>query len=503
MERPSLLIACAAAILASVLYVFALYVYRLLFHPLAKYPGPKLAAMTNWYEFYYDVILQGSFTSHIQHLHKQYGPIIRITPSEVHIDDPEFYGTIYERVGRRDKSTYFAGRFGYAPECFSTVEHDLHRMRRKALSPMFSVKRITEFETMIREKTDRLCSKLTEYQRDGRVLPMDRAWMALTTDIITEYAFAKSYDQLESPNFEDTLHEALIAIFTTGHFALHFPMTYPILDSLPDWFVLMAQPSLQPVMGLRKDLGKRVGEIRAGINEGYKTASHPTIFHEVLNSDLPEHEKSDHRLGNEAQLVIAAGLITTSWALSVASYYITANAPILKRLRKELAGAGMHATKTFEWHKLETLPYLNACVHEAIRLSHGTSIRSPRVSPDAEFRYRDWVIPKKTPVSMTNVDILMNENLFPEPREFKPERWVGNPALEKYFVPFSKGSRQCLGLNLAQAEMYIALAMVFSRFDFELSETDVSDIEMAHAYLVPYPKWETKGVRMRVKSVEI
>jgi hypothetical protein len=48
-------------------------IYRLFLHPLAKYPGPKLAALSNAYEFYYDVLLQGQFTFHIQELHKIYG----------------------------------------------------------------------------------------------------------------------------------------------------------------------------------------------------------------------------------------------------------------------------------------------------------------------------------------------------------------------------------------------------------------------------------------------
>lgn len=58
---------------ALALYIAALYLYRLDLHPLAGYPGPKLAAVSNWYEFYYDVIQQGAFTAHIQELHKQYG----------------------------------------------------------------------------------------------------------------------------------------------------------------------------------------------------------------------------------------------------------------------------------------------------------------------------------------------------------------------------------------------------------------------------------------------
>lgn len=180
------------------------------------------------------------------------GPIIRITPFELHIDDPDYYATLYERTGRRDKYAYFSGRFGYASDSFSTIDHETHRMRRKALSPFFSDKKISEFQPVIRNKVYKLCQKLAEYQQDGRILPLHRAWMALTTDTITEYAFGRAYNQLDSPDFQETLHEALLAIYTTGQFALHFPIVFPILDMLPDWFVLKAQPVLQPVVGLRK-----------------------------------------------------------------------------------------------------------------------------------------------------------------------------------------------------------------------------------------------------------
>jgi len=180
------------------------------------------------------------------------GPIVRITPTELHIDDPGYYEILYSRAGRRDKYSYFSGRFGYASDCFSTIDHDLHRLRRKALSPMFSVKKIEEFQPIIKEKVEKLCGKIALYLQDGQVLPLGRAWMALTTDVITEYSFAKSYDQLDSPNFQDTLHEALVAIYTTGQFALHFPIVFPILDILPDWLVKMAQPEVLPVVGLRK-----------------------------------------------------------------------------------------------------------------------------------------------------------------------------------------------------------------------------------------------------------
>lgn len=58
---------------AVALYVGAGIVYRLILSPIAKFPGPKLAAVTLWYEFYYDVIKQGQYTFKIREFHKQYG----------------------------------------------------------------------------------------------------------------------------------------------------------------------------------------------------------------------------------------------------------------------------------------------------------------------------------------------------------------------------------------------------------------------------------------------
>jgi cytochrome P450 len=116
-------------------------------------------------------------------------------------------------------------------------------------------------------------------------------------------------------------------------------------------------------------------------------------------------------------------------------------------LRRELRDSGIATKANVDWRQLETLPYLNGIVHESIRLAHGVSTRSPRLAPDTELRYGDWIIPRNTAVSMTNVDTLMNETVFPNPKEFKPDRWIGQPDLDKYFVPFTKGSRQCLGLK--------------------------------------------------------
>ena len=60
-------------ILAYVVVIVTAAVYRLYFHPLAKFPGRKLAALTLWYEFYHDVVRRGKFAFEIEKMHQEYG----------------------------------------------------------------------------------------------------------------------------------------------------------------------------------------------------------------------------------------------------------------------------------------------------------------------------------------------------------------------------------------------------------------------------------------------
>src|ERR1700761_7964059 len=75
--------------------------YRLFFHPLRRFPGPKLAAATHLYEYYWDLVNHGKLVFKLQELHKQYGPIVRITPRELHIQDSAFYDELYAPRNRK------------------------------------------------------------------------------------------------------------------------------------------------------------------------------------------------------------------------------------------------------------------------------------------------------------------------------------------------------------------------------------------------------------------
>lgn len=85
----------------TVLYTISLAVSRLFLSPVASIPGPKLAAFSFWYEFYYDVILRGRYTWKTAQLHEEHCPIVRINPFEVYINDPDFYDEVYPGASKR------------------------------------------------------------------------------------------------------------------------------------------------------------------------------------------------------------------------------------------------------------------------------------------------------------------------------------------------------------------------------------------------------------------
>jgi hypothetical protein len=65
-------------------YLVAGGIYRLYFHPLAKFPGPKIAALTDWYECYHDLFRHGMLIWKLQELHDKYGKYIQLLPHFSH-----------------------------------------------------------------------------------------------------------------------------------------------------------------------------------------------------------------------------------------------------------------------------------------------------------------------------------------------------------------------------------------------------------------------------------
>ena len=252
---------------------------------------------------------------------------------------------------------------------------------------------------------------------------------------------------------------------------------------------------------MSQDLANQVTKVLEGKNIKQQTWSHPTIFHELIQtSDLPPEEKTLPRLVNEGQAVVAAGQVTTTHYLNTIVYHILANPEILSELKAELEQA-MPDGHVSSLNQLEKLPYLHAVVQEGYRISYGVTHRLQRVSPDEALIYHDHVIPAGTPVGMTSIFMHENQKLFPDPKAFKPQRWLNSSEpnrLGKYLVNFSKGTRGCLGQHLAHAEIYLTLAAIFRRFDMEIYQTTRADIDVAHDFFNPQARKGSEGLRVTV-----
>ena len=180
-----------------------------------------------------------------------------------------------------------------------------------------------------------------------------------------------------------------------------------------------------------------------------------------------------------------------------------ANATVRLKLLDELKTVMPNSQDRAELKTLEQLPYLTAIILESLRVNRIVSHRMMRAFPEKTLKYGEFEVPPGTIVSMTAILLHENETIFPEPHTFRPERWLhgSQDRLQRYLVPFSRGTRGCLGINLAWAEMYLTLASVFRRFDFDLSEVvRERDIHCSRDCIFGVPSFDSKGIIVKVLS---
>lgn len=334
-----------------------------------------------------------------------------------------------------------------------------------------------------------------------------------------QYAYGRSDHRLDQEDFGPEYHDAVLEAGKAAGLLKQMIWIFNLMKSLPEWLAVLLSPSFDLVLRIQRQIEQQIAQIKAQPRSTYSDLSHPTLFHEILQSNLPASDKSVNRLKDEAAIVVGAGTLTTSWALSVATYHLLASPRILEKLKTELKSAIPNSDgPVVALSVLENLPYLAAVIQEAIRLSYGVASRLQLISPDEPLTFRDrtsgkaWKIPPNTPVGMTSVLIHQDESIFHNAHSFEPERWIENPRLDRYLVSFSKGSRQCLGINLAYAEMKLCLAAIFLKFGseavrmegdegvLELFGTGVEDVEVVADGFVPLAREESLGVRLKVKS---
>ncbi|KAI0380298.1 cytochrome P450 [Hypomontagnella monticulosa] len=465
---------------AIVAYFITLVLYRLFFHPLARFPGPRLAAISRWYEAYYDVVQNGQYTFKIKEMHRKYGPIVRISPHELHIHDADFYDKLYCQDGRWNKYSWAVDAFANYGAGITTADHDLHRIRRQPLNHFFSKARVASRQGIIRKHLDTFIDRLTKLA--GSKVDLGAATTAFSRDLAIDFITGKTYGSLEKEDFDVSMLRASQGSGSLWRISKHVRWFAPLFKSIPPtWAMKIADNDTKMLFGfflrMQQDTQDLIAaESQAGADlDGERP---PNLVHQIIHSQLPPSEKTFGRVFDEVATVSGAGFETTASALRLIFFHLFSNRGILNRLRAEIASARAQSQNEIGLKELELLPYLTSIIMEGLRLSPGVASRLARVSPDKDLHYQGWRIPAGTPVGMTTILLHTDEKLYPEPRQFKPDRWMnGQKRAQKLFAPFSRGTRICLGMHLAWAELYLAVATLAERFDFQFEGATAEDFE--------------------------
>ncbi|TVY25025.1 Cyrochrome P450 monooxygenase [Lachnellula hyalina] len=450
----------------------------------------------------------------MEELHAQYGPIVRINPHELSVRDPEFFDTLYSGSGRkRERDPWHTAGLGLGGSLIDTVPHDLHRKRRAALSPFFSKAYTKRMLPVVEERVDALIGQLVKLKNAEAPVNFLHALSAFSNDVIMEYCFGKSSHRVEAPHFDPAQHNLSLDSAKATNIHRNFPFLSKALLALPNSIAVLIGGGLAAVAQQKENFNADIEDVKNASSKS--PTDRETIFHALLESDLPASEKRNERLISEAIVLIGAGSHTVAWALTVATYHILSSPPTLQAIKQELSAAKRrNGGEELTLSELEKLPYLTAVIKEGLRLSYGASVRLPRVCPDATLRYKDWVIPAGTAVSVSTVMLHHDETIFPDSKAFVPERWLEDKSgrLDKYMAAFSGGSRICLGINLAWAELYLCLGAIYSTFGgkgyseagdegvLELFETDVGDVEICRDLFFAIAKDGSEGVRVKITS---
>ncbi|KAK6835202.1 hypothetical protein RU639_002110 [Aspergillus parasiticus] len=446
--------------------------YRLWFHPLKSVPGPKLAAATSLYLRYHEVIEHGGLTKKLPHLHKLYkSNVIRIAPNHVHINDPTVYKIIFgSKPVFRKCGDFFASSQGI--HTIITTDDPLrHRVMRNTASPLFSSRQMDRSFFIGRSEIKQAADYMLHSSQCGKPLDIFSYFQAMMTNIVAKSLLCSKelvcYDAPKS-GWMSVHHFLNQYRWLIADIPCLVRLGLKLLELSPSWISRVS-------VGF-KDLYEHCRNVG---NELLSSRKRQTVLHldddaarDLTNSDLST-------LFQQAAIYLLAGT-TTAVTLTVACFHILKSPNIRERLQIELdefdrrTPGGLSGSQ-LDWRELTRLNYLDAVIKESLRIIPPIPGLLPRVVPLEGMRIGTHLLPAGTRISAAQFVFHHNETIFPNPSQFDPERWLKSSSdelrtMEQYFMPFSKGSRACIGWQHANIYMFTALAHLWAEFEMTAVE---------------------------------
>ncbi|MCJ1420522.1 hypothetical protein MMC32_006879 [Xylographa parallela] len=483
-----------------VLLLVGLYrfvVYPAFLSPLAKVPSPNCFASFSpaWILFRR---WQGKENRSIFAAHQKCGPIVRLGPNELSVNSIEGLRTVYK--GGFERHVWFERGFANygIPNMVSTLQSKPHSERKRMMSNVYSKSTIqasTELREISREIIhDRLLPILQSAATRGT--PTDI--LELTTAYSMDFTSAYLLGAAKATNFLQDVDQRKRALRlyrcrkpsmfwatelptltkTLGHVGIPV-VPRPIADAteeLEDWFLKLCNDATQ--------VGK---EIPSG------AMTYKQLALGLEKFPFPG-QAQDRVIASELLDHAIAGFETNGIVLTYATWELSQRPDMVKALREEMLT--LSPPLRFPMHEGDDLPtprsidnlrLLNAVVQETLRLYPPSPGPQPRVTPATPSTILGYDnIPGNVRISSNSYSLHRNEEVYPEPEKWKPERWLeeNKEAVdERYrlFWTFGSGGRMCIGSHFALQLLKLAMVAIYT--NFETSIVDDTGIEQVDSFI--------------------
>ncbi|KUI52980.1 Pisatin demethylase [Cytospora mali] len=471
--------------------------YRLYFHPLSHVPGPWFACVSHI--FLYAICYFGIEGRVLLRYHKKYGtPVLRIAPDGVSISDGEALHKVYIAGGGLPKDARYSNfRIEGHDTIFSAVDQEYRDRRAKAVLPLFAPSRIQnayEKDGVMAPLVRKFVSRLKEEKGkpNARVDILDLS-SRLSIDILTAYLFHRTYGGLGEPvqneltgNNAPSKNLKYVNKLSATPFVLAI-VAFSRFSLLPNWLFTVIFSSLVGRILSNEEVNASVHTVSHFLDGLFETstASYSNRDNDTYQSRLEQAGVTRSETLVQCKGIVFAGADSTAVMLATILFHLVQQPSVRERLRDEIAAAGTGADP-------QGLSYLRAVVREGLRLGMANPARLTRIVPDgvgAGLTVSGYTLPPGTKVGAAAYVFHHNPEVYPEPFEFRPERWLPGknetPAAaqarrvrDRDAFAFGLGGRACLGRNLANHQLHVVVKDVVESGALEGARTCKDKIEI-------------------------
>ncbi|KIW25940.1 uncharacterized protein PV07_09074 [Cladophialophora immunda] len=480
------------AVFLYLLYLLSLGIYNIYFHPLSKFPGPKLACATELFAVFHFV--RGQRVKFSKKLHAQYGEVVRTRPNELSFLNERAWKDIYmHRQGHKQMQKAGIPARQNRAHAIIIAPDDVHARQRRLLSHAFSERALRDQEPLIQEYVSLLISNMRDDAKEGRETDMVQNFNLTTFDIISDLSFGESFGGLRMR----TPHPWVQAFFDMA--TIGTIMTQLVLLKIPIISILVGLLVL-PI--LRKRLGIMAytkDKIEKRIDQG---TERPDFMSYVLRHN-DENGMSREEIQATFNVLMIAGSETTATSLAGCIYLLQKHPEVRQKLHAEIRNT-FRDDKEITMLSVGHLMYLDAVVEESLRLYPPVPIALNRTTPPEGAAICGHWVPGNVAVGIPQFAAYTSPLNFVEPDSFAPERMLRDHDVKfdkdhkAVLQPFSTGPRNCIGRNLAIAEIKLILARIIFNFDLELVDERSNWLDQEVSSL-----WKKHPLMVRVKDVRV